>query len=115
RAAPSLETLTFKTFGAQGEGLQADVHRPPDDGIRPVVLFIHGGALMAGDRKLTAKPGSLLRTLLDAGYVVVSIDYRLAPKVKLPAILDDLRDAYAWVRARGPSFFQIDPEQIFLM
>ena len=114
-AAPSLETFTFKTFGAQGEGLQADVHRPPDDGIRPVVLFIHGGALMAGDRKLTAKPGSLLRTLLDAGYVVVSIDYRLAPKVKLPEIIEDVRDACNWVRKRLPEIIPINPEQLVVM
>lgn len=70
---------------------------------------------MMGGRKMTPKPGSLLGTLLDAGYVVVSIDYRLSPKVKLPAIIDDVRDAYSWVRRRGPKLFHIDPEQIFVM
>ena len=34
--------------------------------------------------------------------MVVSIDYRLAPETKLAAILEDVRDAFAWVRAEGP-------------
>jgi acetyl esterase/lipase len=95
--------------------LQADVHRPAGEALRPVIIFIHGGALMMGDRKLAPNPGSLLEALLDAGYVVVSIDYRLAPQVKLPAILEDVRDACAWVRQRGPELWRIDPEQLFVM
>jgi len=108
-------TYTFKTLASQGDNLQADVHRPAGDTIRPVIVFIHGGALMMGDRKMTPKPGSLLEALLNAGYVVVSIDYRLAPNVKLPAIIEDVRDACAWVRERGPELFRIDPEQLFVM
>jgi acetyl esterase/lipase len=50
--------------------------------------------------------GGIDRKLLDeltkAGFVVVSIDYRLAPESKLAAILDDVKDAFAWVRAEGP-------------
>ncbi len=49
---------------------------------------------------------------LDAGFAVVSIDYRLAPETKLPAILDDVSDAYRWVRAEGPKLFRIDPNRI---
>src|SRR5437016_5536073 len=102
---PVAQTYTFKTVPELTNGLQADVHRPSGDTntIRPVVVFIHGGALMMGDRKLTSRPGSLLKALLDGGYVVVSIDYRLAPQVKLPAIIEDLRDACNWVRKRGPA------------
>src|SRR5262249_32858510 len=95
--------------------LQADVYRPPDDLVRPVIVFIHGGALMMGGRQMNAKPGSLFVTLLDAGYVVVSIDYRLASQVKLPAILDDVRDAFAWVRQRGPELFHADPNDLSVM
>lgn len=47
-----------------------------------------------------------------AGFTVVAIDYRLAPEVKLPAILEDVRDSYAWVRAKGPQLFAIDPNRI---
>ena len=50
-----------------------------------------------GDRRGIDK--KLLDALINAGFVVVSIDYRLAPETKLPAILDDVRAAFAWVRA----------------
>ena len=109
------KTFTFKTLSPQGKDLQADVYRQPDDTVRPVIVFIHGGALMMGDRKLTPKAGSLLEALLKAGYAVVSIDYRLAPEVKLPAIIEDVRDACAWVRSHGPELFRIDPSQLFVM
>src|SRR5262245_17606527 len=86
---PTLKSFTFKKLDGDTNGLQADVHQPRGDGaIRPVIVFIHGGALMMGDRKMKPSPGSLLKTILDAGYVVVSIDYRLAPQVKLPTIIE---------------------------
>jgi acetyl esterase/lipase len=83
--------------------------------VRPVIVFIHGGALMVGDRFMTPRPGSPLEALLNAGYVVVSIDYRLAPRVKLPAIIEDVVDACTWVRERGPELFRIDPKELFVM
>jgi hypothetical protein len=49
---------------------------------------------------------------LRAGYITVSIDYRLAPETKLPAILEDVEDAYCWVREKGPGLFQCDPERL---
>jgi acetyl esterase/lipase len=114
-ADSTMKTYTYKTLGEPGSGLEADVHRPAGDTVRPVIVFIHGGALMMGDRKMAPRPGSLLTALLNAGYVVVSIDYRLAPQVKLPAIIEDLRDACDWVRKSGPSLFNTDPAQLFVM
>jgi acetyl esterase/lipase len=43
---------------------------------------------------------------------VVSIDYRLAPETLLPAIIEDLRDAFRWVRVEGPILFDVDPRRI---
>ncbi|HYV27307.1 MAG TPA: alpha/beta hydrolase [Candidatus Eisenbacteria bacterium] len=110
-----MKTYTYKTLAPKGDDLQLDVHRLPGDDIRPVVIFIHGGALMGGDKKMSSRPGSLLEALLNAGYVVVSINYRLAPNVKIPAIIEDVRDAYDWVHKRAPKLCRIDPKQIFVM
>lgn len=114
-AEPTVKTYTFKTFDSPTNQLQADVHRPPGDTVRPVIVFIHGGALMMGSREMTPKAGSLLDALLGAGYTVVSIDYRLAPRAKLPEIIVDVCDACDWVRQRGPDLFRIDPDELFVM
>ena len=109
-----MKTYTYKRL-TDGQELKADVFGVSEKEIRPVILNIHGGALMLGDRKLSTKPGSPLDKLLKAGYVVVSIDYRLAPQVKLPAIIEDVQDSYRWVHDQGPKLFHIDPKRIGVM
>jgi acetyl esterase/lipase len=104
-------TYTYKVL-ADGQKLKADVYRRADDIVRPVVIWIHGGALILGDRSLSPQAGTLEGRLLKAGYAVVSIDYRLAPHVKLPAIIEDVQDACTWVRNKGPKLFHIDPDKI---
>jgi len=108
---PEPTTYTYKTV--DGLEIKADVYRSSDGVARPVVMWIHGGALIFGNRG--DLPGSLTRSLLDAGFVVVSIDYRLAPETKLPAIVEDLEDAFAWVRAAGPGLFHADTSRIAAM
>jgi acetyl esterase/lipase len=86
----STKTYTYKTV--KDCTIQADVHRLPGDEVRPVILWIHGGALIFSDRGSVRQ--HQLPRYLQAGYVVVSIDYRLAPETKLPAIIEDLQDAH---------------------
>jgi acetyl esterase/lipase len=90
--------------------IRADVYRLAGEDVRPVVIWIHGGALIMGSRGGIDR--ALADSLLKAGYVVVSIDYRLAPEAKLPDILGDLQDAYRWVREQGPTLFHADPNKI---
>jgi acetyl esterase/lipase len=90
-------TFTYKTVGACA--IKADVIRPAARDNLPVAVWIHGGALIMGDRH--GIDGTLRDGLVDAGYVVVSIDYRLAPETKLAGILEDVRDAFAWIRTEG--------------
>jgi acetyl esterase/lipase len=77
----------------------------------PVVVWIHGGGLIFGTRMRGPRP-TLLQELLRAGVVTVSIDHRLAPETKLAGIVDDVRDAYRWLRERGPALFNVDPARI---
>jgi acetyl esterase/lipase len=102
------KTLTYKEVGKVQ--VQADVYRAADTKVRPGVVWIHGGALIMGSR--AGVPKNLLELCQREGYVLVSIDYRLAPEVTLPAIIDDLKDALAWVRKQGPKLFHIDPERL---
>jgi acetyl esterase/lipase len=101
-------TYTYKTVG--GCKIRADVYAPGDPGPRPVIVWIHGGALIMGGRdELRAWQRD---AYLAAGYQVVSIDYRLAPESRLPAIIDDLEDACRWVRQKGPRLFEADPQRM---
>jgi acetyl esterase/lipase len=100
-------THTYKT--AAGCEIQADVYGASPGASKPAVMWIHGGALIVGSRK--GLGGQFHTGLLQLGYVVVSIDYRLAPETKLPAIIEDVQDAYRWMRAQaGP--FGIDRDRI---
>jgi acetyl esterase/lipase len=102
------ETYTYKTI--DGCAIRCDVYHPPTAGRHSVVVYIHGGCLIYGSRR-DIHPEQL-RLYREAGHVLVSIDYRLAPETKLPAIIADLQDAFRWVREQGPGLFQADPERV---
>jgi acetyl esterase/lipase len=113
RAEPAAaETFTMKSYvykTVDGVQIEADVYRPADEVVRPVVVWIHGGALIVGNRK--GPPGQLLALCKAEGYALVSIDYRLAPEVKLPAIIEDIQDAFKWLREKAPKL-HIDADRI---
>jgi len=99
-----IQTYTYKQVGDLE--IKADVHRANDETLRPVVVWIHGGALIMGNR--SGIDARVKKMFLEAGYAIVSIDYRLAPETKLPAILEDVEDAFRWIREKGPELFRID-------
>jgi acetyl esterase/lipase len=105
------ETYTYKTVGDCA--IKADVFRPLMGDRLPVAVWIHGGALIMGDRR--AIDTTLRDELINAGYALVAIDYRLAPETKLPAILDDVRDAFAWIRSEGPKTFGARTDRIAVL
>ena len=86
----------------------ADVLVPMGPGPHPVLVYFHGGAWVAGSpqshRKLTAR-------FAQAGYLVVSVDYRLAPEHPFPAGLHDCIAAVRWT-ARHAERFGGDPARL---
>jgi acetyl esterase/lipase len=100
-------TFTYKTVGSLA--IQADVFRPSLAGPRPVVLWIHGGALIFGGRGML--PAEQRELYLRQGWAVVAIDYRLAPETKLAVILEDVDDAHAWVLAQAGAL-GLDPDRL---
>lgn len=63
---------------------------------RPVLLQIHGGAWMIGDKRQQGFP--LMSEMAKRGWICVAINYRLSPKSQLPAHLIDCKLALAWIR-----------------
>lgn len=102
------KTYIYKTV--DGCDIRADVHKTPGTGIQPVILWLHGGALIDGTRE-AIKPKQL-ELYLKSGFTVVSADYRLAPEVKIDSIISDIKDVYDWIRKQGPELFNADPDRI---
>jgi len=101
-------THTYKTAG--DHDILADVYFGKSDKPRPAIIWIHGGGLIFGTRQWL--PEGQLRRYLNAGYAVVAIDHRLVPETKIPAIVEDLKDAYQWVLKAGPAEYNVDPDRI---
>jgi acetyl esterase/lipase len=100
RRAPAqpaeLQTFTYKTAGCE---IRADVYGASEGAAKPALLWMHGGALILGNRKGIMRP--FHEGLLEQGYVIVSIGYRLAPETKLPAIVEDVQDAWKWMHEQA--------------
>lgn len=78
------------------------------DSPMPVVVYIHGGGWRRGD-KISGK--TFMAALAEAGFIVVSINYRLAPDSKWPAQIEDCKAAIRWVRKNIASYGG-DPRRI---
>lgn len=86
-----------------------DAYLQPGAGPHPVIVFVHGGGHVGGDKR-----GGGLNLLLPAaraGYSIVSINYRLAPDHRHPAQVEDARLAVRWVRAHAGDL-RVDPVRV---
>jgi acetyl esterase/lipase len=89
-----------------------DVYTAPESPPRPGLIWFHGGGLILGSRK--SLPAEQASRYLSAGFTVIPVDYRLAPEVKIPDILEDIVDAYRWIRSQGEKI-GVDAERIALV
>ncbi|WP_353940792.1 alpha/beta hydrolase [Streptomyces sp. HUAS MG91] len=81
---------------ADGPPIPVRIYRPEDAaGPVPVVVFFHGGGWVICD--LDSHDSTARALCRDAGAVVVSVDYRLAPEHRFPAAVDDAYAAVRWV------------------
>ena len=110
KSGPPIWKQTHIYKQVQGLAIRADSYRFREQPRQPVVVWIHGGALINGHRE--SVPGWLMEAARENGWVVVSIDYRLAPETQLPEIIADLEDAFRWIREQGPQLFQADPARV---
>lgn len=103
-----------------GQKLLLDIAVPTGDGPHPCVVMFHGGAWIGGSRKDLSygdkgRDGKYLPSTIEEvaakGYVGVSASYRLAPKHKFPAQIQDARAAVRFLRANAKEF-GIDPNRV---
>lgn len=85
--------------------LKLDAYVPNRKGPHPAVLVVHGGAWRSGNKLQLA---GYARNLAERGFAAFAIDYRLAPKHKWPAQIEDCRAAVRWIRANAKKY-NVDP------
>jgi len=97
--------------------LKLDLYRPKDVAATkplPVFLYVHGGGWMTGHRSFHSL--TMLYAIAKAGFLVVSINYRLSPFVKHPTHVMDCKRALIWIRTHAealgadPSFVVVGGE-----
>ncbi len=86
------------SYGDAGKRNLLDIYHPlePREGGFPVLLQVHGGAWMIGEKEQQALP--LMYHMAQRGWLCVAINYRLSPKAAFPAHIIDVKKAIAWVR-----------------
>ena len=114
---PVIEDIPYADNG--GEVQYLDACFPGDAAMddpaaqpRAAIVVVHGGSWRRGD-KANLNWRAVCQWLATAGYVTVSINYRLAPTWSFPAQLDDVQDAVRWLR--DPAIverYNIDPGRI---
>ena len=118
--------ILFVLFGAAaiaGAALQSDIEFASVDGVSlkmdawvpdgagpfPAVILVHGGGWQQGDKQTTFNP--IFEPLSKAGFVWFTVNYRLAPKYRYPAAVDDVVSAIRYVEDHAREF-KVDPKRI---
>jgi arylformamidase len=92
--------------------LSLDVYyTDPISSKRPVMLFIHGGGWIGGDKDHVAIKSEFFT---QAGFVFISANYRLSPQAIFPAHVQDVAKAIAWT-VKEIGHYGGDPARLFLM
>jgi acetyl esterase/lipase len=77
----------------------------------PTVIIVHGGGWRTGDR---SQHIPLARELAKAGYVAITIEYRLSTIALYPAALQDVKAAIRWAKANA-SKYKIDKDKLAIL
>ncbi len=105
-AAPRvLRDLAYVSHGHERQKL--DLYLPVEKPTGPLalVIWVHGGAWMSGSKDYCPA-----RPLLEQGYAVASINYRLSQDALFPAQIEDCKAAVRWLRAHAGEY-GLDPKR----
>jgi acetyl esterase/lipase len=98
----------------QRERCRLDIYYPEGRPGFATLIWLHGGGFWSGDRNIDPYLTALFPLLKQEGIALVSIDYRIIPKVKCPAYIEDAAAGVAWtfknIERHGG-----DPSKIILM
>lgn len=103
------ETQTDIEYARVGDvSLKLDLHRP-EAKRPPVVVYVHGGAWRAGSKSDVPVAG-----LLERGFAIASVDYRLSTQARFPAQIQDIKAAIRFLRAKS-ELYGLDTKTIAII
>ena len=89
-----------------------DVYRPKDKtGKLPVIVSVHGGGWVYGDKELMQ---FYCMSLAEHGFAVVNFSYRMSPEFKHPAPIEDTDKVFCWIRENGDKY-GLDIDNVFAL
>jgi len=107
-SGPTTRTWTNVSYASTSSTQKLDIFLPSTgDGPFPIVIWIHGGAF-----KMGSKDNPQSKTALNnAGFAVVSINYRLSSESIWPAQLEDLKAVVTFLKTNSSTYF-LNPDKI---
>jgi acetyl esterase/lipase len=102
-------TLTNIPYANTSAAQVLDLYMPEGSGPFPVVVNIHPGGFFSGDKDMV--PGNPGKALLQAGYAIASINYRLSGEATFPAAVLDAKAAVRFLRANAAKY-NLNPDKI---
>jgi len=108
-SGPEVARVEDRAIPGPGPEVPVRIYTPGGGGPFPVLVWFHGGGWVVGD--LETADGTARRLTAQAGCVVVSVDYRLAPEAKFPAASEDCYAVTQWVAGNAGSI-DADPGKI---
>jgi acetyl esterase/lipase len=97
-AEPFKKITNVKYAEVEDQTLALDLYLPSTKN-SPLIVWIHGGAWRAGSKDFMP-----LTALVESGYAIASLDYRLTTTAKFPALIHDCKGAIRWLRAHAPEY-----------
>ncbi|NWJ50423.1 MAG: alpha/beta hydrolase [Bacteroidetes bacterium] len=101
-------TYTNIVYAATSSAEKMDIYLPSGSGPFPVVVLIHGGAFLMGDKSDEAADAAVL---VANGYAAVSVNYRLSGEAQFPAQIQDCKAAVRFLRANSTKY-KLNPDKI---
>lgn len=111
------KSITYKDVvykDTNGVTLKLDIYSPSkkDDGPSPVILYVHGGSWVYGDKSIPANLSPILSTFREEGYTIISTSYELMrTKANFNKQVADVKDTIRWIN-KNKVEYNLDPNEI---
>lgn len=94
-----VDEILERDVPVEGGSIKVRIYRQSEPRPCPAVVYLHGGGWVLGD--LDHSDPLCRRLAVETGFVVVNVDYRLAPEHRFPTAAEDSHAAFCWVASKA--------------